>query len=119
MITMTSKDFLRLVLIVAAGHENYKLPCGLTVDELHNRAWRAVDKFNRAQIYKTACRVINNRWGWNQFAAAANFADKALDDDSYFTDNNHYEIGSFYTKDGYGAVEVDLFCYYESNKIKF
>lgn len=84
---MTSKDFLRLVLIVAAGHENYKLPC--------------------------ACRVLNNRRGCNQFAAAANFADKALDDD------NHFEIGSFYTKAGYGAVEVDLFCCYESNKVKF
>lgn len=59
----------------------------------------------RAAIYKAACEVLDNR-GYNQFAAAAKFADGAIDGSEIFPDSTDYEIGSYYTKKGRGAYVV-------------
>lgn len=59
----------------------------------------------RAAIYKAACEVLDNR-GRNQFAAAANFADATINGFEIFPESTDYEIGSHYTKNGYGAYVV-------------
>lgn len=59
----------------------------------------------RAAIYKAACEVLNNR-GRNQFAAAAQFADAAINGSEIFASSTDYEIGSYYTKKGKGAYVV-------------
>lgn len=56
-------------------------------------------------IYREACRVIKNR-GRNQFDAARQYTDAVMDDCDFFPDNLSWEIGSYYTKNGLGAVVV-------------
>lgn len=68
--------------------------------EVHNE----LDRRNRAAIYRVACREIDNK-GENQFTAAARYADSVLNGSDYFSTDDSYEIGSFYTKSG-GPVIV-------------
>lgn len=56
-------------------------------------------------IYREACRVIKNR-GRNQFDAARQYTDAVMDDCKFFPDDLSWEIGSYYTKSGLGAVLV-------------
>ena len=48
-------------------------------------------------IYKTACRVINNK-GMNQFAAAKRYTDSVINGCDWFSTDTSHEIGSYYTK---------------------
>lgn len=59
-----------------------------------------LNRRNRAAIYKVACRVLKNRHFPNQFAAAAYYADAVINGSDYFSNDDQYEIGSFYTKSG-------------------
>lgn len=54
----------------------------------------------RAAIYKAACRVLRNncRYPRNQFSMAAQFADAVINGSEIFAETEHYEIGSYYTK---------------------
>ena len=89
-------------------HKNFKLPCGCTVAEIYERAHSAIDKFNRAQIFKAACSCIKNEYR-NQFAAAANYADRVLDFGDYDTASESFEISSCDCKKGWGCEVVRLF----------
>lgn len=88
-------------------HENifYK-----NFESLYCDLQREINIRNRGKIYKECCRVLKLRNCSNQFTAAARFADAALDDCDYFSENQTYEIGSFYTKNGC-PVLVDLVMY--------
>ena len=66
-----------------------------------------INRRNRSKIYKECCKVLKLRNHTNQFTAAAMFADAAINDPDYFSENQTYEIGSYYTKRGC-PVLVDL-----------
>ena len=87
------------------GAEKY-LDLGLHFDNLVGYDIREeLNRRNRAAIFKEACWCIEND-GWNQFYAAACYADSVLDNCNYFSDADHWEIGEFETKKGLGAVVV-------------
>lgn len=52
-------------------------------------------------IYKEACKCVKNTHG-NQFLSASVFARKAIEE--VCLDDDHYEIGSYYTKKGAPVV---------------
>lgn len=66
-----------------------------------------LDRRNRAAIFKKYCKYGKNFMG-NQFWSAAVYADKVLNDQNYFSDSDHWEIRSFDSKNGWGAVVVDF-----------
>lgn len=65
---------------------------------------KELDRRNRAAIFKVSCRVLKNRYGINQFTAAAHYADTVLNGSDYFSDDEQHEIRGFYTKSGNPVV---------------
>ena len=88
--------FSRLVKVLQ-NHENIFYN---RFDSLYCDLQREIDVRNRSKIYKECCRVLKLRNCSNQFTAAARFADASINDSDYFSENQTYEIGSFYTKNG-------------------
>ena len=76
-------------------------------EDLYIKLEKEINQRNRRRIFKECCSVLKLRHIDNQFKAAAIYADAALDDCDYFSTNQTYEIGSFYTKNGC-PVLVDL-----------
>lgn len=76
--------------------------------ELETALEYEINKRNRAEIFKVACRVLENRHFTNQFAAAAHYADAVIGGSDYFSTDSSHEIGSYYTKKGMGAVIVEF-----------
>ena len=74
------------------GYERFAAYAGELYKELMRRY--------RAAIYKAACRVLRNncRYPRNQFSMAAQFADAVINGSEIFAETEHYEIGSYYTK---------------------
>ena len=64
---------------------------------LQNEIYQELTARAHAAIYQACCWCLKNR-GKNQFAAAKQFADAAMDEDGFFPDDNNYEISSYYTK---------------------
>lgn len=58
----------------------------------------------RAAIFKAACKCIKLNGYTNQFYAASRYADAVLNGSEIFTSDDHYEIGSYYTKSGNPVV---------------
>lgn len=102
---MTNENLAKLYNRIAKTINHQELWTG-KINNLYYDLINELNRRNHALIFKAACKYCKNH-GQNQFYAARNYADAAINDCNYFESDTTHEISGFYTKTG-NPVVVDL-----------